>query len=194
ILKKLSFMQKRYLALFLMLTMLCSGCFNVREPEKPDAVSEWIPPTQPDILLDNFTRSVRSLNIAVYSRCFTPGFRFKADPAVAGANIALFENWTVAEERDYFNSLKNQTPANNLNLLELTKTRENFFRADSLEQFFSYKLRTSHQDTTLQPHDFTGAMRLVLTRKNNEWLIARWEDNRDNQACWSDLKKHFIAR
>ncbi|MBK0402016.1 hypothetical protein I5M27_03405 [Adhaeribacter sp. BT258] len=187
-------MQKWSVVWLLLLVVLCGGCFNVREPEKPDAISEWTPPTQPDILTDNFSKAVRTLNISVYSRCFTPGFRFKADPATAGANTALFENWTAAEERDYFNSLKNKSAGNALNLLDLTKTRENFFRADSLEQFFSYKLRTSHTDTTLKPHDFTGTMRLVLTRKNNEWLIAKWEDNRENQACWSDLKKHFIAR
>lgn len=187
-------MQNRVIICFFLLALLCGGCFNVREPEKPDAVSEWLTPTQPDILVSNFSAAVRNLNTAVYNRCFTPGFRFKADPATSGANTALFENWTTAEERDYFNSLKNKSAPNALNILDLTKTRENFFRADSMEQFFSYNLRTSHTDTTLKPHDFSGTMRLVLTRKNNEWLISKWEDNRNNQACWSDLKKHFIAR
>ena len=186
--------MKKQLLVWLLLSLLCGGCFNVREPEKPDAVSEWLSPTQPDILIENFTRSVRNLNISVYSRCFSADFRFKADPATAGANTALFENWSAAEERDYFNSLKNKSASNALNLLELTKTRENFFQADSLEQYFSYKLRTSQTDTTLKTHDFSGTMRLVLRRRNNEWEIAKWEDNRENQACWSDLKKHFIAR
>lgn len=188
-------MTKR-LHIWAFLLLLLSGCFNLRDPEtpKPETVSEWTSPTQPAILVDNFSNAVRSLNVSVYDRCFTPEFRFLPDPATQGASSALFQNWSVPEERDYFNGLKNKSPNNARNLLELTKTRENFFNADSVEQYFTYKLQTAQTDTTLKSKEFTGKMRFILTRRNTEWKIARWEDSRENQTCWSDLKKFCIAR
>ncbi len=187
--------MKKQLAVWGLLVLLCSGCFNVREPEPANsgAISEWDPPTQPAILVENFRNAVQKLNISLYDRCFTSNFRFKADPATAGSNPALFANWSVAEERDYFNGLKSKSLTNAITLLELNKTRENFFVNDSLEQIYTYKLKTSLSDT-LQPKQYTGTMRLILVRKQNNWHITHWEDTRENQPCWSDLKKYALAR
>ncbi|KAA9340757.1 hypothetical protein [Adhaeribacter soli] len=188
--------MKKQRPIWAILLLLTSSCFNLRDPEtpKPETVSEWTSPTQPEILIGNFSNAVRSLNVSVYDRCFTSSFRFLPDPATQGASTFLFQNWSVPEERDYFNGLKNKSAGNARNVLELTKTRENFFTPDSLEQFYKYKLQTSQTDTALQSHNFTGQMRLILTRRNTEWKIARWEDSRENQTCWSDLKKYCIAR
>jgi hypothetical protein len=190
-------MKKHYL-LGLIPGLLLSGCFNVREPEplKPDdnPVSGWTSPTQPAILTDNFSNAVRNLNVAVYNRCFTPAFRFRPDPTAAGTGTTVFNNWSVAEEHDYFNSLRNKSPLKKTKAFTLTKTRENFFTPDSLEQFYDYFLQTAHADSALKAQDFTGSMRLVMARHQNEWKIALWEDNKENQPCWTDLKKFFIAR
>ena len=187
--------MKMQLAAWLFMILLCSSCFNVREPEPAttSAVSEWNPPTQPAILVENFRNAVQKLNITLYDRCFTSNFRFKADAAIAGSNPDLFANWSVAEERDYFNGLKNKSLPNPLTLLELTKTKENFFQNDSLEQVYTYNLKTSLADTS-QARQFTGTMRLILVRKQNDWAITYWEDSRQNQPCWSDLKKYCLSR
>lgn len=184
----------KQLLICLFLGFLLSSCFNVREPESANAASEWLSPTQPGILIDNFSAAVKSLNVPVYDRCFTPTYRFRPDPTAAGTGSTTFENWGISEEHDHFNSLRNNSPQNAVNQLSLSKTRENFFNSDSLEQFYNYNLKTSHTDTTLKAKIFTGSMRLILTRRNNEWKIARWEDNKENQPCWTDLKKFFIAR
>jgi hypothetical protein len=187
--------MKKHWPFWTLLVLLTSSCFNVREPEtpKPETVSEWVSPTQPGILLDNFSNAVRSLNVSIYDRCFTPEFRFVPDPATQGASTILFQDWSVAEERDYFNSLKNKSAVNARNVLDLTKVSENFFRADSLEQIFDYKLKITPADTTLKA-DYSGRLRFVLSRRNNEWKIAKWEDSRKNQPCWSDLKKDCTSR
>ena len=99
----------------------------------------------------------------------------------------------VAEERDYFNGLKNKSLPNALTLLELTKTKENFLRNDSLEQIYTYNLKPSLSDTA-QARTFAGTMRLILVRKQNDWKITFWEDSRGNQPCWSDLKKYCLSR
>ena len=187
--------MKKQVAVWVLLVGLCSACFNVREPEpaKIGAASEWNPPTQPAILIENFRNAVQKLNISLYDRCFTQNFHFKADAGTAGSNPSLFANWSVAEERDYFNSLKNKSKTSGLTLLELTKTKENFFQNDSLEQIFTYKLQTALTDTA-QPRQYPGTMRLILVRKQNDWQITYWEDSRQNQPCWSDLKKYCLAR
>ncbi|HSI91232.1 MAG TPA: hypothetical protein VK927_08955, partial [Adhaeribacter sp.] len=154
-------MKKPFLIVVLF-SVLAAGCFNVREPEKADSASEWESPTQPDILIANFTAAVQNLNVTQYDRCFLPGFRFRPDPATIGTSTGLFDNWSNAEERDYFNSLANRTAPNTLNQLTLTKTKEYFFQPDSLEQVFDYNLRTMHQDTAFKAQEFAGTMRLIL--------------------------------
>jgi hypothetical protein len=187
--------MKKQWPVWILLLLLTGSCFNVREPEtpKPDTASEWVSPSQPNILLDNFSNAVRSLNVSIYDRCFTPEYRFAPDPATQGASTIIFQNWSVPEERDYFNSLKNKSIANARNTLDLTKVSDNFLRPDSLEQIFDYKLKVTPADTTLKA-DYSGRMRLILIRRNNEWKITRWEDSRKNQACWSDLKKDCTSR
>src|SRR6476620_6244779 len=126
-------MKKQFL-ISLILGLLLSGCFNVREPEplKPDdnPVSGWISPTQPAILIDNFSGAVRNLNVAVYARCFTQSFRFRPDPTAAGTGTTIFNNWSAAEEHDYFNNLRIKSPLKTTKAFTLAKTRENYFTPD----------------------------------------------------------------
>ena len=188
-------MQKAATLLLCLLLLTFSGCFNVREPEKPGAPSEWISPTQPDILMSNFTLAVSQLNVTNYERCFVPnGFRFMADPEIAGGT-AIFQQWTINEEREYFTSLKSKTPEKTLNYLQLVNGRESYFTPDSLEYTALYKLTLAHTDTvTFKPEVFKGTLRLLLRRQQNEWKIAQWQDQREpDMPCWSDVKKHFIT-
>jgi hypothetical protein len=186
---------RRPLLLLIVLALL-PGCFQLREPEPADAVSEWVQPTQIDILLSNFTTAVQRLNVANYERCFSgPAYRFVPDPTSAGTTAALFANWSVSEERDYFNSLRRRAPATPANQLTLTNRRDQFFTTDSAEVSALYQLRVVQQDTAFHSALLEGSIRLVVRRKNNEWKIAGWRDQRTTatQATWTDLKKYFIS-
>jgi hypothetical protein len=188
--------MRRASLLLLLLALLLPGCFQLREPEPADAVSEWIQPTQIEILLTNFTTAVQRLNPANYERCFSgPSYRFVPDPTAAGTTAALFANWSVSEERDYFNSLRRHAPANAQNQLTLTNRRDQFFTTDSAEVSALYQLRIQQQDTAFHPALLEGSIRLVVRRRNNEWKIASWRDQRTTgtQATWTDLKKYFIS-
>ncbi|MDX5348686.1 MAG: hypothetical protein LPK19_15735 [Hymenobacteraceae bacterium] len=176
--------------------LLLSACFNVREPEKPSSQSEWNSPTQPYILLDNFTAAVQTLNVTLYERCLIgPAFRFLPDATTAGNSSALFTQWGINEEREYFNSLAKRMAPNGKRELRLLNKKEVFFSADSLEVTTHYELLLVHQDSTLPHQNFEGDMRLLLKRNNNEWKISSWQDARtsSDRPCWSDLKKHFIT-
>lgn len=170
------------------------ACFSLREPETPDAASDYLAPTQIDILLTNFTTAVQTLNTVNYERSFSgPQYRFVPDPTSAGTAATLFTNWSVSEERDYFNSLRRRSPASPPNQLTLTSRRDQFFTADSAEVSALYQLRIAQSDTAFRATLLEGNIRLLVRRRNNEWKIAGWRDQRTSSALsWTDLKKYFI--
>ncbi|MCB2410263.1 hypothetical protein [Hymenobacter lucidus] len=187
-------MLRRWL-LLLVPALLCAACFQIREPEPADAASDWITPTQIDLLLLNFTAAVQRPNVTNYERCFSgPAYRFVPDPTAAGTAASLFANWSVSEERDYFTSLRRRTATNATNQLVLSNRRDQLFTADSAEVSALYQLRIAQQDTAFRPTVLEGNIRLLVRRRNNEWKIAGWRDQRTSaQATWTDLKKYFIT-
>ena len=172
-----------------------AGCFQLREPEPSAAASEWLQPTQVDILLTNFTTAVQRVNVANYERSFSgPNFRFTPDPTSAGSSPGLFANWSVPEETTYFGSLRRRTAAATANTLLLTNRRDQLYTADSAEVSALYQLRVTQQDTAFRAGLLQGNMRLILRRRNNEWRIVAWRDQRTSSGlCWTDLKKYFIS-
>ncbi len=171
------------------------ACFQLREPEPAVAASEWIQPTQIDILLANFTAAVQKVNVANYERSLSgPGYRFVPDPTSAGSSPALFANWSVPEETTYFSSLRRRTAPGVVNSLVLSDRRDQLYTADSAEVSALYQLRVTQQDTAFRAGLLQGNIRLVLRRRNNEWRIVAWRDQRTTAGlCWTDLKKYFSS-
>ncbi|WP_156109414.1 hypothetical protein [Hymenobacter sp. APR13] len=175
--------------------VLLSGCFQLREPEPAGAASDWLPPTQIDILLANFTTAVQTLNVVNYERTFVgPQYRFLPDPTAAGTATTLFTNWSVNEERDYLNGLRRRSAAGTAqNQLTFSGRRDQFFTADSAEVSALYQLKIVQSDTAFRSTMLEGNIRLLVRRRNNEWKIASWRDQRTSSALsWTDLKKYFI--
>ncbi|WP_310393150.1 hypothetical protein [Hymenobacter sp.] len=181
------------LPVFLLLAL--PACFQLREPEPAAAGSEWIQPTQVDILLANFTAAVQNLNVANYERSFTgPDYRFVPDPSSAGSSPALFANWSVPEETTYFTSLRRRTAPGTINKLTLTDRRDQLFTTDSVEVSALYQLQVTQQDTAFRAGLLQGNIRLLLRRRNNEWRIIAWRDQRTGPGLnWTDLKKYFSS-
>ena len=171
------------------------ACFQLREPEPAVTASEWIQPTQVDILLANFTTAVQHLNVANYERSFSgPDYHFVPDPTSAGSSPALFANWSVPEETTYFTSLRRRSAANPSNTLTLTDRRDQLYTTDSVEVSALYQLRIAQQDTAFHAGLLRGNIRLILRRRNNEWRIVAWRDQRTGPGlCWTDLKKYFSS-
>ena len=171
------------------------ACFQLREPEPSATASEWIQPTQIDILLANFTAAVQSVNVGNYERTLSgPNYRFMPDPTSAGSSPALFANWSVPEETTYFSSLRRRTATGTTNTLTLSGRRDQLYTADSAEVSALYQLKITQQDTTFRAGLLQGNIRLLLRRRNNEWRIIAWRDQRTGPGlCWTDLKKYFIS-
>lgn len=174
--------------------LLLTACFELREPEPAAAASDWLPPTQIDILLANFTTAVQTLNVVNYERTFVgPQYRFIPDPTSAGTATTLFANWSVNEERDYLSGLRRRSTPTGQNQLTLSSRRDQFFTADSAEVSALYQLRIVQSDTAFRATVLEGNIRLLVRRRNNEWKIASWRDQRTSGTMsWTDLKKYFI--
>jgi hypothetical protein len=177
--------------------LLLSACFELREPEPSTVSSEWVSPTSIDVLLANFSTAVQRLNAANYERCFVPTrYRFYPDPAAAGStNAALFANWGVREELDYFNRLRQRTPATAQNVLQLSARRDQLYGSDSAEVSAQYTLTLAQTDTAFRFRTMQGNIRLLLRRRNNEWQIAAWRDlATGSQPVWTEAKKYFVRK
>ena len=129
------------------LLLALPACFQLREPEPSAASSEWIQPTQVDILLANFSTAVQRVNVANYERSFSGAtYRFVPDPTSAGSSPALFANWSVPEETTYFTSLRRRTPPGTTNTFTLTDRRDQLYTTDSVEVSALYQLRITQQE------------------------------------------------
>jgi hypothetical protein len=181
------------IALFV-LAWIIAACFRVRQPEPPITQSDWNTPIEPAILIENFRKSVVTLNLNNYERCFASGvFRFLPDPTVARNNTGLFSRWTLQEELEYMKNIQAVSLQVNGNQFQLSNIRNNFITIDSVEYIADYNLTVFHQDTSYKNFSFNGNM-IVYLRRNlfNEWEIAQWQDQSNSEKpCWTELKEKF---
>jgi hypothetical protein len=193
--KALSYFLFRIHILFLIL--LLSACFNERSPKKPDENTNWISPTEPNILLENLKKAVSTLDFNNYRRCLAvEKFSFKADQTIAANNLGLFSNWVWDTETQFFNNLRQaSTPINGNNNLNFSNNRFINFNPDSLEFTADYSLSIYHQDTSFKAVNFSGLLSFQMKRnRQNEWQIISWQDNKNKpNACWTELRQHFFA-
>jgi len=177
--------------------LFLSACFSERSPKKPDENTNWISPTEPNILLDNLKKAVSSLDFNNYRRCLAvEKFSFKADQTIAANNLGLFSNWVWDTETQFFNNLRQaSTPINGNNNLNLSNNRFINFNPDSLEFTADYSLSIYHQDTSFKSVNFSGLLSFQMKRnRQNEWQIITWQDNKNkSSACWTELRQHFFA-
>jgi len=181
----------------LLIGLLTVGCFNVREPVNPTTDSGFINPTEPDILVSNFTEAYLTLNAENLTRCFNEDrFRFIPEPEVIGS-VNVFQNWTLRkEERDVIINIKNRTTQGNLNRLTFDNPRLNYLTTDSLEYTSDYNLQIFTTDTLFNSTELKGTARFIMVRNKvrNVWFINLWQDNKNGaNPCWTQLKQRFVA-
>jgi hypothetical protein len=191
--------MRSVLVLFILWVLcgLLSGCFSTREPDKPQGPAEFVSPTSPEVLLDNVSKAMGSLNVVNFQRCFNANrYKFIPEPTIGGNNVGNFARWTFNDESVVMNNLKNKsvkTPNNKLAFSQITPP--SYKAPDSVEYSVSYVLQLNHQDLSYSPTEFRGNSNFtIIQQKNNEWVIVQWQDNKNSSfPCWTDLKQHFIA-
>jgi hypothetical protein len=76
--------------------LFISGCglFETRTPEYPDTDGgTFIPPTSPDIVIDNFVECIKNKNIDNYISCFVEtGYSFIPSSNASATFPSFFDN------------------------------------------------------------------------------------------------------
>lgn len=192
-------MRKRevYIRLLLAVLGLSFGlaCFNVRPVEPPSSsASDWISPTDYQILLENLKTAIAQRNSRNYIRCFSEdGLDFTPAASVFNNNESIWLNWSIQDEQSYFeNTLASLTLLAG-NSLSLEETDIQDVTSDSLRYVGDYTLRINHGDTSIT-QVFLGQVQLIIKLNGfNEWEIHRWIDIEAVQdSSWSLLKLRYV--
>ncbi|MEM8888316.1 MAG: hypothetical protein AAGD28_10035 [Bacteroidota bacterium] len=190
---KKDFFTKIFLGLSLLWAL--SSCFQVRNVEPPGIVSsDWVSPTDYEILLQNLQRSVANTNVQNYLRCFNnDSLRFTPVASLFNDNEPIWLAWSIQDEQAYFDNMIQNLSVSTGNSLVLRETELQNVDADSLTYVGEYTLRINHRDTSLTTL-FKGQIQLLIKLNEfNEWEISRWQDIELVQdSSWSQLKLSFV--
>ncbi len=178
-----------------------SACdmFSTRNPEEPDrGKSSYVPPTSPSIVVSNFISAIAEKNVENYLLCFADTsksdkfyFQFKPTADAFSLYSSIFANWSIHSERNYFNKLINNIPADILPQISFKNTRFEVLLPDSAVFVADYELNIKHLINSVKKH-FNGRLQFAIyPRDNGLWSIKSWYDydvNKDTVQSWSFLK------
>jgi hypothetical protein len=191
--------------LFILSLYLIIACdaLTTRDPEEPNAGrSSFIPPTSPQIVIDNLTNAILEKNQENYISCFTDSVPYEQKSFVfvptAESNSKypnLFNGWDLNRERQYFVSLVSSIPEETIPLIYFENSTFNVLSPDSAVYITNYYINANHSATNVADI-FSGRMSLSIFADNNGlWAIGAWYDfRRENDTidvAWSNLKALF---
>jgi hypothetical protein len=175
------------------LVLSLSACFQTRPVEPPGGgSSDWVSPTDYQILLDNFQRSITERNTQNLLRCLSEeAYQFEPVASLFADNESIWRTWVRQDEQVWFDNMQAQLNVT-ANSLQLTETDLQNVTSDSLRYVGNYRLRISHSDTTL-PTLFLGQVQFTMqVNAFNEWEIKRWTDLETTaDSSWTRLKLRF---
>jgi len=180
--------------------LLLQGCglFDTRDAEAPNTGgSHFVPPTSPDIVIDNLEQAISEKNTENYMRCLPDTlssdtrFVFIPTAAAAGRYPTSFLNWSLQSERSYFSALKAFTDPNSSSSLHL-EGGFSVLAADSAIYEADYTVIFRHGVSDV-PESVSGNLQFVLRPDRNFfWSITRWIDNPvSGNPSWSEWKGRF---
>ncbi len=183
-----------------LIVLTSCGLFQTRTPEAPTQPSDtFVPATDPDAVVQNLQSAIAEKNSVNYQRCFPDPahtkqpYAFIPSATAAATYAGVFANWTVDDERQYFQNLVARTagkPSAFSNLVLAHKTI--ILSGDSTVVSYDYTFTFEHNDPSF-PTVATGTMQLVLGPDNtNAWVIYRWTDYKTtSDVTWSHFKGKF---
>jgi hypothetical protein len=170
------------------------GIFDTRTPEVPNNTrSTYVPPTSPEIVIDNLSFSVQEKNSENYLKNISGGQYIYVPDSKSQLNYnEIFINWSRQSEKHYIDNLISQTNATSTSVLFLDNKNFTLINSDSATFNADYIVVFQHRLNF--PKSAKGSMKLYLsTDENNLFNITRWEDYRQNDSdyTWSELKANF---
>lgn len=189
---------------FLAILLFLSGCniFQTRTPEPPQqGRSDFIPPTSPDIVVQNLQNAISDRNVINYVACFSDptsggrNFSFIPSPRAASQYQAIFQGWSVAQEQSYFNNLISQSSTSSssaliLSSVQLVPYTDSAYYSANYTLLWPNKVASNLQQVEGNLQFYIGV------NPSGSWSIYRWVDSgtSDTVKTWSDLKAQFSTQ
>ena len=189
--------NKILFTVFLITVLSIKGCgiFDTRDPEEPANIrSTFVPPTTPEIVIDNLSFSILEKNSENYVKCISASnFLYVPDSKSQLVYGQIFENWDPLDEKRYMDNLISQTNTHASSVLFLDNEIYTQITSDSVSFQADYIIVYQHNRINL-PKSAIGNLLLTLnTDENDLYSITRWQDFRQNDTdfTWSELKANF---
>lgn len=176
-------LNKMFLYCVLLIIISLAGCnlFETRPAEPPEGSSQNYPPSvSPQILIDNFVKSLNFKNITAYSACFiNDGDRtFNFVPAAEAVSIypGIFDNWDLASEKLFAQNFFNKFGAEDYPRFSLSNQNFVSILPDSAVFVGDYEMVVNSRENSIN-NIYSGSIQVVLVPSiNGIWLIYRWYD------------------
>jgi hypothetical protein len=184
--------------------IIVSGCFcsvscdlfKTRTPQEPSQQSSnYVPPTDAQIVLQNMENSFHDASAVNYIKSFSDFFDFEATANARNIYVSEFMNWDRSKEQVYFEKIVLHLEKNSSMALKFDPYTPTPF-GDSSQVEVNYQLTIPHIETDVAKK-FTGHAQFTIVRdQSGYWSISRWVDSYVNasDSTWSDLKGIAISR
>lgn len=188
----------KYLIFFSLLFIQACDLFVTRVPEKPDqGRSNFQPPTEPRIVIENLKNSFNDKNVQNYIACLvdtlfvTKKFKFLPSSEAASSFIFLTQDWGILDERKYFSSVISKVPKDFPMTLSISDENYSSLSGDTLLFTANYFINIPHLSS--EPKNYAGNLQFNMVRDNrSNWSIYYWKDTKSgNLPSWSELKGYF---
>ena len=196
------FLYKFIVVLYMMFLVTSCSLLDTRTPESPTNTVQYDPAFDYQTVLVNLRKSIQYKDPAGYVRCLSDTTDLNATQYMFEPNIevltrfsGLFTQWTITQERAYFQNILSKIPTDLSCDLQLVNTIYDGITPDSVIIQSDYILTLPHTVASI-PQVSSGGLRFVVKRQNNGlWSIQRWSDylhvNDSIGETWSSIKAQF---
>lgn len=182
--------------------LTCESPFSTREAQPPlSNVINWLPPTDPRLVLENLCNAIQNCNVAYYIRCLHDQFTFVADEnEVSNHNPDAwkFKDWNFQIEQEVmtrmFNLFRDTIRVDNQTIeMSLDRTEQADIESphDSTRLYRDYEIRIYHSYPEY-PTLLKGTSIFIMKEDaGGFWSISTWEDIKRDTLDWGALKGIF---
>lgn len=191
--------MRRLLAL-LIIALLCASCaknpFSTRDSETPTTkAGTFIPPTVPQVVLENLRLSYSELVISNFIQCLDSAFAFKFD-FIQGARED--SSWGYGSEINLtgklFSDLQATKATRSLKIVLSTQSDQPDVILDTVATLVRSYVVSVVDSSGVELKSYRGVARFEMVESAfNFWAIANWRDLHLNleTRSWADFKNEY---
>jgi hypothetical protein len=172
--------------------LISCDLFKTRTPEEPSQQSSnYVPPTEPSLVLQNMVSEFQGGDAVHYKNSFSDVFSFTPSTSAQGKYGIDWTAWNSTQEQSYFKNLFVQF--NNANIiLTFESILPTQINSTTYEVVTAYSLTLPIEAGVIKK--FNGQVQFTFVQDpSGSWSINRWVDI-GTDSTWSDLKGVAYSR